>query len=236
MGAKELFHTLSQCKRTAYEMAQLVNKNPASEVQNLFRTYWGFELTKEELDALYNCKDYEQSPIPKDQRKSGVGASLYSSSLTSFMAKLITARSCFGFTTGGHTGEEVFLAVYHPNKDIPTGVKTNVEINEYLCNLFGFTHDTLEDLTEDNFVPHTEVFEDYQCEIIPAENEKSFPTLVVKNKKSKNKQLIISPYTNVVKMGKKGEKEIQLNSVIVYVDKNNTFYLPENLEEYIESK
>ncbi|MDO4754852.1 MAG: alkaline phosphatase [Parabacteroides sp.] len=236
MGARELFHSLSLCKRTAYEMAQLVNNNPASELQNLFRTYWGFELTKEELDALYNCKDYEKSPIPKEQRKSGVGASLYSSSLTSFMANLITERTCFGFTTGGHTGEEVFLAVYHPQKNIPTGVKTNVEINEYLCNLFGFTHDTLEELTEENFAPHTEVFEDFQYEIIPAADEKSFPTLVVKNKKSKNKQLIISPFTNIVKMGKKGNEEIKLSSVIVYVDKNNTFYLPEELEDYIENK
>ena len=94
----------------------------------------------------------------------------------------------------------------------------------------------MEELTEKNFVPHSEVFEDYNYEIVPAANEKSFPTLVVKNKKSKNKQLIISPYTNVVKMGKKGEEEIKLNSVIVYVDKNNTFYLPEELEEYIENK
>ena len=37
-------------------------------------------------------------------------------------------------------------------------------------------------------------------------------------------------------MVKKGEEEIKLNSVIVYVDKNNTFYLPEELEEYIENK
>ena len=28
LGARELFHSLSQCKRTAYEMAQLVNKPP----------------------------------------------------------------------------------------------------------------------------------------------------------------------------------------------------------------
>jgi alkaline phosphatase len=35
-------------------------------------------------------------------------------------------------------------------------------------------------------------------------------------------------------MGKKGKEEIRLHSVIVYVDKNNTFYLPQELAGYLE--
>lgn len=234
LSKDQLFHQFSQYKLTAEGFAKRVNEIPNSEVQNLFREMGGFELTPQELDALNNCKDYKNSPIPADQRKSDEKSSLYMGSLTSFMAHVMTSRTCFGFTTGGHTGEEVFLAAYHPQGTLPLGMNTNIEINEYLCRLYGMTHDTLEELTAKNFARHTDVFADYTCEIVPAADEQSFPTLIVKNKKNKKKQLAIQPFTNIVKAGKKGDQEIRLQSVVVYVDKNNTFYLPTSLADELK--
>ena len=232
LSKDQLFHQFSLYKLTAEGFAKKVNSVPASEVQNVFRTYAGFELTPEELDALNHCKDYKNSPIPENERSTKGKGSLYSGSLTTFMSKLLTSRTCFGFTTGGHTGEEVFLAAYHPDRtSLPLGMHTNIELNHYLCALFGMTHDTLEELTTGNFAPHTEVFKDFKCEIVPAKDEKGSPSLVVKNKK---KQINITPFSNIVTIGKKGQEEIRLNSVIVYVDKNNTFYLPTKLVEYLQ--
>ncbi len=231
----QLFHQFSQYKLTAEGLAKKVNSVPNQDVQNVFRTYCGFELTPEELNALNHCKDYKQSPIPETERGSDkVAASLYSGSLTSFMAQLMTSKTCFGFTTGGHTGEDVFLAAYHPEGTLPMGMLSNVELNEYLCNLNSMSKQTLDELTATHFAPHQEVFEGFYVEIIPSKEDKGLPTLVVKNPKNKQKQLTISPFTNIVKVGKKGEEEVQLNSVIVYVDKNNTFYLPEKLIEFIQ--
>lgn len=231
LSKAQLFHQLSQFKLTAEGFAKMVNSRPNSEVQDIFREYAGFELSNEELNALNHCKDYKNSPIPESERGDEALASLYSDALNGFMAKLITERSCIGFTTGGHTGEEVFLAAYHPEGTLPLGMNTNIEMNAYLCALFGLKHDKLDELSEQNFARHTDVFKNYQCEIIPAADEKSNPTLIVKNKK---KQLTITPFTNIVKMGKKGKEEIRLHSVIVYVDKNNTFYLPQELAGYLE--
>lgn len=232
LSKDQLFHQFSLYKLTAEGFAKKVNSVPASEVQNVFRTYAGFELTPEELDALNHCKDYKNSPIPENERSTKGKGSLYSGSLTTFMSKLLTSRTCFGFTTGGHTGEEVFLAAYHPDRaSLPLGMHTNIELNHYLCALFGMTHDMLEELTAGNFAPHTEVFKDFKCEIVPAKDEKGSPSLVVKNKK---KQINITPFSNIVTIGKKGQEEIRLNSVIVYVDKNNTFYLPTKLVEYLQ--
>ena len=232
LSKDQLFHQLSLYKLTAEGFAKKVNSVPNSEVQNVFREYAGFELTPEELDALNHCKNYKNSPIPENERSIEGKGSLYSSSLTTFMSKLLTSRTCFGFTTGGHTGEEVFLAAYHPDRtSLPLGMHTNIELNHYLCALFGMTHDTLEELTTGNFAPHTEVFKDFKCEIVPAKDEKGSPSLVVKNKK---KQINITPFSNIVTIGKKGQEEIRLNSVIVYVDKNNTFYLPTKLVEYLQ--
>ena len=230
----QLFHQFSLYKLTAEGFAKKVNSVPNSEVQNIFRTYAGFELTDEEMNALNNCKDYKNSPIPMEQRKQSDNSSMYSGNLTGLMAQIITSRTCFGFTTGGHTGEEVFLAAYHPQGTLPIGMNTNIELNEYLCNLFGLTHDNLEELTAANFVPHTEVFEGYDCQIIPSAEEKGSPSLVVKNKKNKKKQLTIAPFSNIVKSGKKGEEEIRLQSVVVYVDKNNTFYVPKQLADFLK--
>lgn len=232
LSKDQLFHQFSLYKLTAEGFAREVNRIPNSEVQNLFREKAGFELTSEEMNALNHCKDYKNSPIPKKERSIKGKGSLYSGSLTSFMSKLLTSHTCFGFTTGGHTGEEVFLAAYHPDRmSLPIGMHTNIELNHYLCSLFGMTHDTLEELTAQNFVPHTEVFRDYTCEITPAKDGNNSPTLVVKNKK---KQLNITPFSNIVTLGKKGTNSVRLNSVIVYVDKNNTFYLPKKLAEFLK--
>ena len=85
-----------------------------------------------------------------------------------------------------------------------------------------------------NFVPHTQVFDGYDCQIIPSAEEKGSPSLVVKNKKNKKKQLTIAPFSNIVKAGKKGQEEIRLQSVVVYVDKNNTFYVPKQLADFLK--
>lgn len=230
----QLFHQFSLYKLTAEGFANKLNAEPSSEAQNIFRTYAGFELTPEELEALNNNPDYKNSPIPADQRKSDDNSSLYSGSLTGLMAHILTSRTCFGFTTSGHTGEDVFLAAYHPQGTLPLGMHSNIELNNYLCALFGFSRDTLDELTTQYFAPHTEVFQDYTCEIIPALDEKGSPTLVVKNKKDKKKQITVTPFSNIVKIGPKKQEDVRLNSVVVYVDKNNTFYLPAKLTEFLK--
>lgn len=234
LSKEQLFHNLSQFKLTAEGFAIMVNNRPHSELQQIFSEYAGFELNDDELHALNNCKDYKNSPIPEDQRSNeGIHPSLYSGSLTSFMAKLITTKSCFGFTTGGHTGEEVFLAAYHPQGTLPLGNLTNVELNHYLCATLGL-QGKLDELTASHFARHSDVFKDYNYELIPSKEENGSPTLVVKNKKNRKKQLTITPFTNIVKAGRKGEEEIRLESVVVYVDANDTFYLPASLVDYLK--
>jgi alkaline phosphatase len=71
--------------------------------------------------------------------------------------------------------------------------------------------------------------------VAPAD-EKDSPTLVVKNRKDRKKQLSITPNTNIVKLGRKAGEEVKLSSVIVYVDANNTFYLPQSLTDYLKQE
>lgn len=227
----QLFGTVTQIKLSAEGFARKLNEQPSSAVQDIFRQYAGFELTDEELQTLYHCKGYKNSPIPENERSEKEAlASLYSGSLNGFVAKLITSKTCFGFTTNGHTGEDVLLVAYHPAGTLPMGMYTNIELNHYMTAAVGLTG-KLDELTDANFAPHTEVLKDYTYTVLPPATEKGNPTLVVKNKK---KQLTITPYTNIVKLGKKGKEEVRLQTVIVYVDKNETFYLPRAITDYLK--
>ena len=226
----QLFGQFAQYKLTSEGFQAMLNSRPASEVQDIFRTYAGFELNDDELKMLYNNKGYKNSPIPLEERAKGPELeSLYSGSLSGFIAKLLTSKTCFGFTTGGHTGEEVFLAAYHPEGDVPMGVLTNVDLNHYMCALFEIKGE-LDEMSNQTFAKHTDVFKGYKYEIVPSTEKNGTPTLVVKSKK---KQLTIKPFTNLIQTGKKGTETIKLNSVVVYVDKNNTFYLPSDLAKHL---
>ena len=230
----QLFGQLARFEMTADGFAKAVNSVPHEQVQKLFLEKAGFELTDEEMDALNNCHDYKHSPIPEAERKERAEASLYSSSLTGLMSQIITNHTCMGFTTGGHTGEEVFLAAYHPQGTRPMGMHTNIELNHYMCALYGFDPSFLSTMSNKYFARHTDVFRDYKCELIPAKEGELAPTLVVTNPRDKKKKLTIQAFTNIVRAGKKAEEEIRLNSVTVYVDKNHTFYLPESLVEFLQ--
>lgn len=233
----QLFAALSEFKISAEALARKVNEVPNENVQEVFKQYVGFELTEDELNALNNIKGYKQSPIPKEERSNkDIHPSLYSGSLTSLMSKLMTSRTCIGFTTNGHTGEEVFLAAYHPEGTRPMGMLTNIELNHYLRALFGFT-DELEELTSSCFAKHTDVFEGLSYEVIlPSIEQKQdghLPMLYVKHKK---KEMFIEPFSNIVRTRNKKDSEIKLESVVVYVDANNTFYLPKSLAKFFSKK
>ncbi|GHV49402.1 alkaline phosphatase [Bacteroidia bacterium] len=226
---EQLFAPLSQFKLTASGLAAQLNSRPHTEAQDIFRQYTGFELTDVELKSLHNNKGYKNSPVPEAQRSGEGQLSLYNNnSLSGWLTQWMASKTCIGFTTGGHTGEEVFLAAYHPAGTIPLGMNTNIELNAYLCALFGFDRNSLDELTAQHFARHTDVFKDYKYEIRPAADGKSLPSLIVKGKK---KQLTITPFTNLVQLteGKAAKEDIRLKSVVIYVDVNNTFYLPAEL-------
>ena len=226
----KMFKGLSQIHISCEEMARKLYAEPFESVQSLFEKWCGFKLTDKELDVLKNNKEYKNSPIARDERHPDPN---YRSGLARTIAQFMTERTGLAFTTNGHSGEDVFLASYHPQGDKRlTGMNTNVQLNHYLCSLFGMSHDNLDQLTEQNFAPHTKVFEGMKYEIREGKkitNSKvTNPTLVVKGKKN---TITISPFTNVVLVGK---QKTEIKSVVVYVDKNNTFYLPKSLRELCE--
>ena len=212
----ELFGAISNFKATALKMVYKLRETEPADLKEVFYQLTSIEMTDNDYDRLLQCTDYRLGPL-SDEERSKDSFLLYE------IVEIIDRTTCFGFTTTGHTGEEVFLAVYDPTPNRLTGHNTNIELNHYLRRTLGLTK-CLESLTNDYFAKHTEVFDNYSYKIT---DKNGIPVLEVKNK---NNILEILPNTNIIKLN---GKEIKLESVIVYVDKNNTFYLPRSLRNLL---
>jgi len=149
-----------------------------------------------------------------------------SPNMTATLIDIMNKRTYFGFTTGGHTGEEVFLAAYHPQGDVPMGMNTNTQINNYLSDVVGLTK-PLSEVTKSIFAKHTDVFSGYKYTI---DKSSDFPVLTIK--KGKN-ALEIPAFKSIAYINK---QPFDLGSVTVYIDKNDTFYLPEWIAQWFEDK
>lgn len=220
LSLKQLMSPIDNYKLSNWSMCEKLKKADTTEWPQLFETYFGFTPQPAELTYLTTGSDYSNSPIPYEQRKHNL-------SMCKMLSQILYGRTYFGFTTFGHTIENVFLAVYHPQNDRLTGVPTNIDVHKYLARQMGLT-DKMNELTEEIYADHHKMFEGYDIKIDSV--DKYNRRLTVKNKRN---VLIADSYANYVMVN---NKRVDLNSVIVYVDKNNTFYLPKSLRFYIELK
>lgn len=213
----DLFGNVSKYKRTAYWLEQHLLEIDPADIRQEFKKYTDIDLTDEEYDQLVASKNYKKAENYMETSNSV--------NMHSVIINIMNKRTSFGFTTGGHTGEDVFLAVYHPDGDVPMGRNTNIEINDYLVDLLKFKQ-PLTEMTDEIFAKHSEVFAGLKYEIVG--DKTKAPTLVVTKGK---KKLEIPAFKSVATLNK---KPIVLKSVVVYMDKNETFYLPKELKAMLD--
>lgn len=206
----KLFSNVSKYKRTGEGLERILLKSKPEDFKKIFKEYTDIDLNDEELDLLLSSKNYKEADYMKVSN---------SVNMVSSIINIMDQHTYFGFTTGGHTGEEVFLAAYHPNGDLPIGMNTNTEINQYLADALGIKT-SLSEMTDEIFAKHTEVFKGLEYSI---DKTTDFPVLKVKKG---NMTLTIPAFKSVVYLN---DQPISLSTVTVYIDKNDTFYLPKSL-------
>lgn len=206
----QLFKNVSQYKKTGEGLERILLKSKPEDFKSIFKEYTNIDLNQEELDLLLSSKNYKEADYMKVSNSVNMGSSII---------KIMDQHTYFGFTTGGHTGEEVFLAAYHPNGDLPIGMNTNIEINQYLADALGIKS-TLAEMTDEIFAKHTDVFNGMEYSI---DKSSDFPVLKVKKG---NMTLTIPAFKSVAYLN---DQPIALRSVTVYIDKNDTFYIPRSL-------
>lgn len=119
---KAVVDPLKKAVRTAQGASFLINAD-RSNVKEVAAAAYGLELSDEEAARIAAAKQ-------------GDSADLASKCQAVLGAKMAKAAK-LGFTTGGHTGEDVVLYAYDPYGDRPSGVILNTDVARYMEKLIG---------------------------------------------------------------------------------------------------
>ncbi|MCU5378424.1 alkaline phosphatase [Bacillus cereus] len=162
----------------------------------------------EKVAALYglnNLTEVEKEKLKVVQNKTDIGP---------IITTLLANRANIGFTTGGHTGEDVFLYSYGPQK--PYGLIQNTDIAKTMAKAMGFN---LEEVTNKLFVESESGFKQNGATVTIDKTDAENRVLIVKRNHVKA-QLFVNK--NIIRIK---NKEYELGSVIV--ESNDKFYVPE---------
>lgn len=144
-----------------------------------------------------------------------------SSDLGKTLVQLLAARANIGFTTGGHTGEDLFLYSYGPGK--PEGLVQNTDIAHTVAGALGFD---LKKLDKQLFVDAEKAFKEIGAKVSIDSSDSQNPVLVVKKDKKEAK---LPVNKNIVTVN---GKDRELNSVTV--QSNGKFYVSKEAVELVK--
>lgn len=220
-SAEELFGRLAKITMSAEKMAEHIANMPYEEMVTFFREKGGVTLQPDDLVQILSCKQYKgERPLALQHIE--LDAAARNQSLTRVVAHIYARQSCLGFTTHGHTAEEVFLACYHPKGHVLQGVQQNTDLHAYMARLLGYNKG-IAPLHKKYFVGHKELFTKEQVTLQPQEGSE-FPTLRVEHK---GRVLEARPFGNKVWVD---GKEHRLTSLVVYVPEREEYFLPRSVE------
>lgn len=128
-----------------------------------------------------------------------------SNDLRKTLTELLAARANLGFTTSGHTGEDVLLYTYGPNR--PIGTFENTDLARIMAKAMGFQ---LNDLNKRLFVNAKEKFASLGASVTIDNTDARNPKLIVKKGETAaefpaNKNIMII-----------GNKTYELEGLVVY--------------------
>jgi len=131
--------------------------------------------------------------------------------------KHLSTKSYVGFTTRGHTGEDLFLAIYdsRPNERL-SGLVTPKEINDYLCDAVGVK--SLDSLSNFYYFKLTDIFNETDYDFKLMDSNK----ITITPKENPSFTLTIETNSNTIMIN---EQERQTQTPAIYVDKTKTWYV-----------
>jgi alkaline phosphatase len=162
-----------------------------------------------EVAALYGLDNLTAEEVEK----------LYSSkNLGSDMTKMLSNRANIGFTTGGHTGEDVFLYSYGPSR--PTGLVENTDLAKKMAQFMGFD---LNQLTKKLYTNAKDAFEKKGFSTRTNVTDPNNPVFIAE--KGNQKYEIPANKNIVILKTNKSTQQKEINSINVYNGKD--FYVSE---------
>jgi len=150
-----IMEPLKKAKLTGAGLEKKLNED-RSNIKEVMATYYGIsDLTEDEIKMLQEAKpghfNYVAGPI-------------------------ISKRAHIGWTTNGHTGEDVVLYVYSPKKDCPGGVIENTDVARYMEKAMGLN---LSSATKKLFLRADKAFIELGARINLDSTDPANPALIV---------------------------------------------------------
>ena len=210
-GLGRLFAGMSGFRKTSEALESEIRLCDVKDIPAIFEKGTGIKLNEKELAMIVDVKD---------EIAGNYMEVAYSYTLQSVIARIMKEHTNMGFVSGGHTSEDVFLAVYNPNGQRPEGYMPAYELASYMAELAGLPM-TLDQLTSEIFVRHDILLKGHDYEI---EGEGIERTLVVDG--------VLRLPANVSYAEKNGEM-LPLGSISVYVKQNGMFYVSKKVLELI---
>ncbi|MCX7709146.1 MAG: alkaline phosphatase [Clostridia bacterium] len=194
---------LKKAKLTGEGIEKKLNSDKSNIKEVVAEFYGIIDLTAEEVDAIAKAK---------------------AGSMNSVVGPMISKRANLGWTTGGHTGEDVVLYAYHPKNEYKlSGVIDNTDIAKYTAEVLGLD---LEDATKKLFVPVKTAFEAKGAKVTWDETDVNNPVVVV-TKGNTTLKLPVNKSEAIL-----DGKTVQLNGVTVY--NGLTSYVPQQAVDLIK--
>jgi alkaline phosphatase len=208
-------YILKNAKITEERFNTIVSGKSDEEIIALAKQYYEIDLTDEELSIV-------KGEIGEGRQ---VG-----------IREVIARRVGIGYTTGGHTGEQIYLGVYSPsNIELLEGVVDNTEVNKYMQRVL-FGEELLSSYTR-------EIYQDGESKL----NEIEGTTTSVDKSSTHSPKVTIERLGNVIEVDlytnnyRINGEEKELKTVIPYI--NGKYFIPQelidivtNLKENITSK
>ena len=184
---------------------QIASGKSDAEIKELSLKYYGIDLTDEELAIVKG----EQG----EGRKVGI-------------REVIARRVGIGYTTGGHTGEQIYLGVYSPSDvELLEGVVDNTEVNKYMQRVL-FGEEILSSYTK-------EIYQDGEAVLNKIEGTTTSVDETIKH----SPKLTIERLGNIIEVDlytnnyRVNGEEKELDTVVPYID--GKYFIPQELIDIV---
>lgn len=199
----EYIEPLKKATLTGEGVEKLLNDDKSNIVEVMSRYYGVDDLTEEEIKAIKDTK---------------------AGSLNYTVGPIISKRANIGWTTTGHTGEDVPLYIYAPsNCEKLSGVVENTDIAKYMSRVMGID---LATATRELFVPVRQEAEKLGATVLWDNTDSLNPNVVIN---IEGKEIVVPVNKNIAYVN--GNK-ITLSGVTVFNGINT--YVPQDVLELIK--
>lgn len=205
-NVENLLAPLNKMKITAGAITHNLNSDHSyANLSKEIKRWWGISITKEDYNEI---KTLKREIARRDNKVD---------SLERAISRVISKNyTVFGWTSDNHTGTDVPLWTYGPNR--PIGLYDNTELAKITAKALGFN---LDDINKELFVEIGKIYPDYSLD----KSDTANPVLKISSFELPiNKNLLIAD-----------GKTYELNGIVVYAPVTEKVYIPKEAVQLMET-